>query len=92
MERLSKGAGSGGVEDTAGQKSSFADLLRDVVGEAVDAGQKAEKASLGAMGGKRPELTDIVTAVNNAEMAVETVTAVRDRVINAYQEIMRMPI
>jgi flagellar hook-basal body complex protein FliE len=35
---------------------------------------------------------DVVTAVSNAEMTLQTVVAVRDRVLNAYQEIMRMPI
>ena len=38
------------------------------------------------------EMVDVVTAVSNAEMVLETVTTVRDRVISAYQEIMRMPI
>jgi flagellar hook-basal body complex protein FliE len=37
-------------------------------------------------------VTDVVTAVTNAEVALDTVVAVRDRVISAYQEIMRMPI
>ena len=38
------------------------------------------------------DLNDIVTAVNNAEMTLQTVVAIRDRVIQAYQEILRMPI
>ena len=38
------------------------------------------------------DLNEIVTAVNNAEMTLQTVVAVRDKVIQAYQEIMRMPI
>ncbi len=35
---------------------------------------------------------DVVQAVSNAELTLQTVVAVRDRVVNAYQEIMRMPI
>ena len=35
---------------------------------------------------------DVVTAVSSAEASLETVMAVRDQVIQAYQEIMRMPI
>ncbi len=34
----------------------------------------------------------LVTAVTNAEMALESVVAVRDRVVQAYQDILRMPI
>ena len=37
-------------------------------------------------------LIDVVTAVSSAEAQLETVIAVRDQVISAYQEIMRMPI
>ena len=37
-------------------------------------------------------LVDVVTAVSSAEASLETVMAVRDQVISAYQEIMRMPI
>ena len=38
------------------------------------------------------DLVEVVTAVNSAEMALQTVVTVRDRVISAYQEILRMPI
>jgi flagellar hook-basal body complex protein FliE len=41
---------------------------------------------------KKAELVDVVTAVTQAEITLETVTAVRDKVISAYQDIMRMPI
>ena len=41
---------------------------------------------------REAELVDIVTAVSNAEVTLETVMAVRDRVIAAYQEIIKMPI
>ncbi len=33
-----------------------------------------------------------MTAVAETELALETVVSVRDRVISAYEEIMRMPI
>ena len=42
-----------------------------------------------AGGGK---ITDVVTAVSSAEQSLSTVMAIRDQVISAYQEIMRMPI
>ncbi len=38
------------------------------------------------------ELIDVVTAISAAEASLETMLAVRDQVIAAYQEIMRMPI
>lgn len=38
------------------------------------------------------DIVDVVTAIAETEVALETVVAVRDRVISAYEEIMRMPI
>ena len=38
------------------------------------------------------DVTDVVMAVTNAETTLQTVVAVRDRVMAAYQEILRMPI
>jgi len=69
----------------------FADVLRGVADDATAVGRAGEQASLQAVAGKA-ELADVVTAVTNAEVAVQTVVAVRDRVIQAYQEILRMPI
>ncbi len=40
----------------------------------------------------KADLTDVVTAVSEAETALNAVVAVRDRVISAYQEIIKMPI
>jgi len=51
----------------------------------------AELKASGAIQGKG-DLVDVVTAVQAAEVSLETVVAIRDKVIAAYQEIMRMPI
>jgi flagellar hook-basal body complex protein FliE len=71
--------------------TSFSDLLGDSFSSAVGATKSAEAASFGAVS-KTADLVDVVSAVNNAELALETVVAVRDRMISAYQDIMRMPI
>ena len=76
---------------TAGQAGSFGALLRDQLTDVVETGKIAERQSLKAATGKA-DLVDVVAAVNNAEMALQTVVAVRDRMVQAYQEIMRMPI
>jgi flagellar hook-basal body complex protein FliE len=51
----------------------------------------AESISIKAVANEA-NITDVVTAVANAEMALESVVAVRDRVVQAYQNILRMPI
>jgi len=76
----------------AGTDGGFGDMLREAAGNVVDTIAKGEKASLQAASGQTSDLTAVTAAVNNAEVAVQTVVAIRDRVIAAYQDIMRMPI
>ncbi|NWG46735.1 MAG: flagellar hook-basal body complex protein FliE [Alphaproteobacteria bacterium] len=74
-----------------GEGSSFGALLKGVVNDAVATGGAAEQASMNAVAGEG-SLVDAVSAIAAAEVTLQTVVAVRDRVVGAYQEIMRMPI
>jgi len=69
----------------------FADLLKSAMTDAVKASKNAEAQMVKQVQGKA-ELVDVVTAVSSAQSSLETVMAIRDQVIGAYQEIMRMPI
>ena len=71
--------------------SDFAAALRDAAENVVDTLHAGEAESFRAAAGKA-DITDVVTAVSQAEVALQTVVAVRDRVIAAYQDILRMPI
>ena len=57
----------------------------------VDAGKVSDKLSLDLVNGKA-NVVDVVTAISQTELAMESMVAVRDKVISAYEEIMRMPI
>lgn len=70
---------------------SFGDVLQKAAVESIDTLRAGEKASADAVLGKA-DLTDVVDAVTSAEMTLQTVVSIRDRMIGAYQEIMRMPI
>ncbi len=90
--RNSKTAGGGAMEPrSADPGKSFSDMLGEAAKGAIDAGRQSEQMSALAVAGKA-ELADVVTAVANAEITLQTVVAIRDRVIQAYQEITRMPI
>jgi flagellar hook-basal body complex protein FliE len=71
--------------------SSFAALLDRTLSDAIDAGHKGEAIATAAVSG-HTSLQEVVEAVNAAELTLQTVVAVRDRMIAAYQEILRMPI
>lgn len=80
-----------GANATAMPGSSFGEMLSGVLSDASNAGRAAELKASGAIQGKG-DLVDVVTAVQAAEVSLETVVAIRDKVIAAYQDIMRMPI
>ncbi len=69
----------------------FGQLLNQVMTDAIGASRHAETQMAAQVQGKA-QLVDVVTAISSAEASLETVIAVRDQVISAYQEIMRMPI
>jgi flagellar hook-basal body complex protein FliE len=70
---------------------SFADLLKQAGGDAMGALKQGEAQSLQAVTGKA-DITAVTAAVNSAELALQAVVAVRDKVIAAYQDISKMPI
>lgn len=69
----------------------FGDLLKNAMTDVTQASRNAETKVAQQVAGKA-DLVDVVTAISSAEASLETVMAVRDQVISAYQEIMRMPI
>ncbi|ONG54450.1 flagellar hook-basal body complex protein FliE [Pseudoroseomonas deserti] len=81
-------AGLGGVGGAGG---SFGAMLERAVNNVVDTTRAADTASTGAINGT-VGVTDVVLAVSRAELALQTTVALRDRVVAAYQEVMRMPL
>lgn len=72
-------------------KPDFANMVKEGIGGVMERGQVAEKTATDLVNGKA-NVVDVVTAVAETEVALETMVSVRDRVISAYEEIMRMPI
>jgi flagellar hook-basal body complex protein FliE len=82
--------GSGaGAETITGP--SFGDVLKQSTEAAIDTMRAGEKASAQAVTGKA-DLNDVVQAVTSAELTLQTVVAIRDRLVNALQEVIRMPV
>ncbi len=88
-------AGIGGEDEPlpapASNRSAFADMVRNAIDGAVATGKDSERLSLDAVRGGA-DVTQVVTAVAEAETVLNTVMAVRDRVIDAYKDVLRMPI
>jgi flagellar hook-basal body complex protein FliE len=71
--------------------SSFGAMVQNAVSGLVESGKAADAKSADALTGKG-NLTDVVMAVSKAEMALQATVAVRDKVISAYQDIMKMAV
>ena len=84
---------SGGLGKAVGetQGPSFGALLKDAIGGVLEAGKTSDAQQRAMVAGKA-NIVDVVTAVSETEVAVEALVSVRDRMIQAYEEIMRMPI
>lgn len=85
------GADGAKTESVSGSGMDFASLLKDGVKSAIDSGKRSEELSKQAIQGKA-DIRDVVAAVNNADLTLQTVVAVRDKVIGAYNDILKMPI
>jgi flagellar hook-basal body complex protein FliE len=70
---------------------NFSSLLKDAMTAVTEAGQKSD-AQAQSMAVGKSNIVDVVTAVAETEVAVNALVSVRDKVVNAYQEIMRMQI
>jgi flagellar hook-basal body complex protein FliE len=84
------GAAVGGGAGGAGG-SSFGAMLKDAINSVTATGHKSDAQTQAMVAGKA-DMVDVVTAVSETEVAVETMVAVRNKVIEAYQSIMSMPI
>jgi flagellar hook-basal body complex protein FliE len=84
---------SGGAEKGghASGGPSFSALLKDAVGSVMEAGKKSDAQTMSMASGKA-NVMDVVTAVAETDVAVSTLVSVRDRVIQSYEDIMKMPI
>jgi flagellar hook-basal body complex protein FliE len=85
------GVSAPGVSGGAEGGMDFGAMVKNAMGDAMHASKTAESQIVAHAQGKA-QLIDVATALSAAETSLETVMAVRDQVISAYQEIMRMPI
>ena len=85
----SASAGASGA--AAGIGNDFSQFLSQAMGNAVSTMKQGEQVAASAVTGQA-DVVNVVNAVNAAELTLDTVVAVRDKVISAYQNIMQMPI
>jgi flagellar hook-basal body complex protein FliE len=88
---VDSGAFGAAPTTTGASATDFGGALARALQGAVDTGHTADAQSASAIAGGG-NITDVVAAVSKAELALQTTVTIRDRVVQAYQDIMRMPI
>jgi len=73
------------------QGGDFGATLERAMQGAVDTFHATDAKVTDALNGGG-NLTEVVTALARAQLTLQTATTVRDRVVQAYQDIMKMPI
>ncbi len=91
--RAATGAGKGldARDKPAAGGDEFADLVKGALEEARKIGERSEHLSVQGIR-DNADLNQVITAVAETEVTLQTVVSVRDKVIEAYKEITRMPI
>ncbi len=87
----SRGVAPSKGEAAAGPSGSdFADLVKGAIEEAKKIGEKSEQLSIAGIV-DRADISQVITAVAEAEATLQTVVTIRDKVLEAYKDIIRMP-
>lgn len=89
LARILDTSGTGKASDASGL--SFGAVLKDAIGSVMEAGRKSDAQTI-AMANGKANVMDVVTAVADTDVAVSTLVAVRDKVIQAYEDVMKMTI
>lgn len=85
------GPGNGIIEANKKAGSSFSDMLTDATKEAVDVVRNSDVMMQKGIKGE-VSVQEVVHATMSAETTLNTIVGIRDKVVQSYQEILRMPI
>jgi flagellar hook-basal body complex protein FliE len=92
LARMGEQTANLGRDAAAGDSGpSFGSVLKNVIDSVAQAGHQSDAQAQAVAAGKA-NMIDVVTAVAESETAIQTLVAVRDKVIAAYEDILKMPI
>ena len=80
-----------GVDDAAAADGGFGSTLQRALQGVEQTGHEADAQTVQGMNGDG-NITDVVMAVSRAQLALQSTVAIRDKVVAAYQDIMKMSI
>lgn len=84
--------GLGGAQATQTATASFGDILKNAVSQTAETQRAAGELTLAAAQGQPVAMSDVIQAVSKAELTLQTLVSVRDKAVEAYQQIIQMPV
>jgi flagellar hook-basal body complex protein FliE len=96
IKPIGAGLSVGATSPTQGSQQAggtgFGNVLGDLIGK-LDAGQQqAAQASQDLATGRATDISSVVSQVEKASLEIQLATQVRNKVVDAYNELMRMQI
>ncbi len=91
ISNKSNGIG-GGVGDADSAGKSFADTLNSAIQNVNDLQKSSDKAMQNLATGRTDNVADVMIAAEKADIALKLMVQVRNKMIDAYQEIMKMQV
>jgi flagellar hook-basal body complex protein FliE len=92
---IGAGAGIGNASDVAGIGGSggvdFGSTLNRLVNAVESSNAQANQATIGMVDGTT-DVHDAMIALQRADMTFQLTMQIRNKLVNAYQEMMRMPV
>jgi flagellar hook-basal body complex protein FliE len=86
--RSAYGAGNA----TGAPKTNFADQLQNAISEVQDLGTRKNELVEDMITGQTTEVHDVMIAAKESQLAFELLMEIRNKLLESYQEIMRMPV
>ena len=91
MPNISNLGGTSQKSENVGGGQDFSSFMKEASENSIETLKSGEAMSMKGITGNA-DLNDVVSAINSAESTLQLVTTIRDKMIQAYQEVMRMPI
>ena len=79
------------IGDATGTQANFGDLLSNAINSVNDLQTQSVRAQEALLAGEPIELHDVMIKAEQAGLALDLMLEIRNKLLNAYNEIMRMP-
>lgn len=92
QSQMQTSASKTGADEEAKNGPSFIDYLKDGVKEVNTMQQTSDKMATDIASGKSENLHEAMIAASKAELSFNLMVQVRNKILDAYQEVMRMQV